>query len=85
MHYRSGLNMIPLIEWYRTHPDEHFLLEVSMGAMAGQLVNFDENGAGSMMWHAMPYVMDYDPHSCVLTRLHRRFSACLWPRTPLTA
>eukprot|EP01047_Picozoa_sp_COSAG01_P101830 COSAG01_NODE_31504_length_596_cov_1.108652_2_plen_52_part_01 len=52
MHYRSGLNMIPLIEWYRTHPDEHFLLEVSMGAIAGQLVNFDENGAGSMMWHA---------------------------------
>jgi hypothetical protein len=31
MHYRSGLNMIPLIEWYRAHPDELFLLEVSIG------------------------------------------------------
>ena len=55
--------MIPLMEWYRTHPDELFLLEVSMGAIAGQLANIDENGATSMMWHAMPYVMDYDPHS----------------------
>jgi hypothetical protein len=63
MHYRSGLNMIPLMEWYRTHPDELFLLEVSMGAIAGQLVNIDEDGATSMMWHAMPYVMDFDPHS----------------------
>jgi len=63
MHYRSGLNMIPLIEWYRTHPDELFLLEISMGAIAGQLTNIDENGATSMMWHAMPYVMDFDPHS----------------------
>ena len=63
MHYRSGLNMIPLMEWYRTHPDELFLLEVSMGAIAGQLANIDENGATSMMWHAMPYVMDFDPHS----------------------
>ena len=39
-HYRAGLNMIPLIEWYRRHPEEGaFLLEVAMGAMAGQLVN----------------------------------------------
>jgi hypothetical protein len=34
-----------------------------MGAIAGQLVNIDEDGATSMMWHAMPYVMDFDPHS----------------------
>ena len=32
--------MIPLIEWYRRHPEEGaFLLEVAMGAMAGQLVD----------------------------------------------
>jgi hypothetical protein len=64
MHYRSGLNMIPLIEWYRAHPEEGvFLLEVSMGAITGQMCNIDEDGAGSMMWHAMPYIMDFDPHS----------------------
>ncbi|XP_065177352.1 uncharacterized protein LOC135808135 [Sycon ciliatum] len=63
MHYRAGLNMIPLIEWYRLHPDELFLLEIAMGAISGQMGNIDESGAPSMMWHAFPYVMDYDPHS----------------------
>jgi len=63
MHYRSGLNMIPLIEWYRANPDELFLLEISMGAIAGQLTNIDANGAPSMMFHTHPYVNDFDPHS----------------------
>ena len=30
-HYRAGLNSIPLIERYRSHPDELYLLEVAMG------------------------------------------------------
>jgi len=63
MHYRSGLNMIPLIEWYRAHPNDTFLLEIAMGAITGQMTNIDANGATSMMFHAMPYVMDFDPHS----------------------
>jgi len=63
MHYRSGLNMIPLIEWYRTDPDDLFLLEISMGAISGQMANIDKDGATSMMWHASPHVMDFDPHS----------------------
>ena len=45
MHYRSGLNMIPLVEWFRGHPDEYFLLEVAMGAMSGQMANIDSTGA----------------------------------------
>jgi len=63
MHYRSGLNMIPLIEWYRANPDEYFLLEIAMGAQAGQLANIDASGAPSMMLHMLPHVLDYDPHS----------------------
>ena len=63
MHYRSGLNMIPLIEWYRANPDDLFLLEVSVGAIAGQLTNIDADGAASMMWHAPPYMLKHDPHS----------------------
>ena len=31
--YRSGLNMIPLIEWYRAHPDDSALLQIAMGAI----------------------------------------------------
>ncbi|KAK3287799.1 hypothetical protein CYMTET_4709 [Cymbomonas tetramitiformis] len=63
MHYRSGLNMIPLMEYYRMHPDDFFLLEISMGAITGQMCNIDESGATSMMWHAVPHVNDFDPHS----------------------
>jgi len=34
-----------------------------MGALVGQMANIDETGAGSMMFHAVPHVMDFDPHS----------------------
>merc|ERR1712048_1421268 len=40
-----------------------FLLEVAMGAQAGQLANIDESGAPSMMLHMLPHVLDFDPHS----------------------
>ena len=63
MHYRAGLNMIPLIEWYRSNPDDLFLLEISMGAIAGQMSNIDESGAPGFMFHASPHVMDFDPLS----------------------
>lgn len=65
MHYRAGLNMIPLIEWYRRHPEEGtYLLEIAMGAIGGQMANIDPStGATSMMFHATAHVMEYDPHS----------------------
>jgi hypothetical protein len=34
-----------------------------MGAIVGQMANIDATGAGSMMFHAVPHVMDFDPHS----------------------
>ena len=42
---RSGLNQIPLIEWFRRHPDDLSCLEVAVGAMSGQLANIDASGA----------------------------------------
>jgi hypothetical protein len=36
-HYRSGLNAIPLIEWFIRNPDDVFLLEPALGAVAGQV------------------------------------------------
>lgn len=62
-HYRSGLNAIPLLEWYRRHPDDVFLLEPALGAIAGQMNNIDERGAPSMMMHMEPHIKDFDPHS----------------------
>ena len=47
-HYRAGLNAIPLLEWYRQNPDDVFLLEPGLGAVAGQMSNIDERGAPSM-------------------------------------
>lgn len=63
LHYRSGLNAIPLIEWFRSHPDDYFLLEIAMGAQAGQMMNIDDKGAPSMMLHMLPHILDFDPHS----------------------
>eukprot|EP00959_Pyramimonas_sp_CCMP1952_P300739 6290766-Pyramimonas_sp.AAC.1 len=37
MHYRAGLNMIPLMEAYRRDPDDHLLLEIGMGAITGAI------------------------------------------------
>jgi hypothetical protein len=63
MHYRAGLNQIPLIEWYRRHPDDVTTLEVAVGAMSGQMGNIDSDGAPSIYFHAYPHVMEYDAYS----------------------
>ena len=63
MHYRSGLNQIALMEWYRLHPDDTFILEVAIGAMAGQLTNIDATGAPAIYFHAYPHVMEHDAYS----------------------
>ena len=65
-HYRSGLNSIPLLEWYRQNPDDMFIVEVALGAVAGQMNNIDERGAPSMMMHMEPHILDFDPHSGAL-------------------
>ena len=54
MHYRAGLNQIPLIEWYRRHPDDVTTLEIAVGAMSGQMSNIDETG-GAHALHACKY------------------------------
>lgn len=64
MHYRAGLNQIPLAEWYRRHPDDRTALEVSVGAQSGQMGNIDvKSGAPSIYYHAYPHVMEFDAYS----------------------
>jgi len=62
-HYRAGLNAIPVIERFRTYPNETYLLETAMGGLSGTLCNIDENGAPSMAFHTHPFIMNYDPNS----------------------
>lgn len=62
-HYRAGLNAIPLVERFRAHPDDLFLLEVAMGGMTGVLANIDADGAPSMGYHCYPFIQEHDPYS----------------------
>ena len=63
MHYRAGLNQIPLVEWYRRHPDDLQTLEIAVGAMSGQMGNIDGTGAPAIYFHAYPHVMEHDAYS----------------------
>lgn len=63
MHYRAGLNQIPLIEWYRRYPDDVETLEIAVGAISGQLSNIDSSGAPAIYFHAHPHVMEHDAYS----------------------
>ena len=62
-HYRAGLNSIPLIERYRSHPDDLYLLETALGGITGVLANIDQDGAPSMAFHLYPFMLAYDPYS----------------------
>lgn len=64
MHYRAGLNQIPLLEQYRAYPDDAVLLGVAVGAISGQMANIDPgSGAPSMGFHSFPFAQAYDPRS----------------------
>lgn len=63
MHYRAGLNQIPLSEWFRLHPDDFQLLEIAIGAITGQFTNIDNNGAPGMLYNAYPHVQEHDPYT----------------------
>jgi len=46
-HYGSGINAIPLLEEYRAHPNDLYLLRVGYGGVMGPLSNIDEKGFAS--------------------------------------
>ncbi|MGD0890495.1 MAG: DUF5695 domain-containing protein [Terracidiphilus sp.] len=62
-HYGSGLNAIPLLEEYRAHPDDLYLLRVGYGGVMGPLSNIDEKGFASAAFHSFPDRMMFDPYS----------------------
>ena len=62
-HYRSGLNSIPVIERYRSHPDDFTLLTTGIAGNMAPLPNIDASGAPSMAFHTHPFIMAHDPYS----------------------
>jgi hypothetical protein len=62
-HYGSGVNAIPLLEEYRAHPDDLYLLRVGYGGVMGPLSNIDQNGFASAAFHSFPDRRMFDPYT----------------------
>ena len=62
-HYGSGLNAIPVLDAYRRHPDDLYLLRVGYGGEMGAITGIDQQGASSVAFHSYPDRMAFDPYS----------------------
>ena len=62
-HYGSGLNAIPVLDHYREHPDDEYLLRVGYGGMMGALSNIDQEGFASVAFHSFPSTLKWDPYT----------------------
>jgi hypothetical protein len=62
-HYGSGLNAIPVLAYYREHPQDDYLLRVGYGGMMGALSNIDQEGFASVAFHSFPATLKWDAYS----------------------
>lgn len=62
-HYGSGINAVPLLAEYRSHPSDLYLLRVGYGGTMGELSNIDQDGFASAAFHAFPDMLAFDPYS----------------------
>ena len=62
-HYGSGLNAIPVLSYYRDHPDDFYLLRIGYGGTMGALTNIDQEGFASVAFHSFPSTLKWDPYS----------------------
>lgn len=59
-HYGSSLNAIPLLNEYREHPEDFYLLRVGYGGTMGLLANIDQEGFLAPAFHAFPDMLRPD-------------------------
>ncbi len=62
-HYGSGINAIPVLTEYRSHPDDLYLLRVGYAGTMGAITNIDQEGYASAAFHAFPDMLKFDPYS----------------------
>ncbi len=62
-HYGSGMNAIPLLNEYREHPDDLYLLRVGYGGTMGAISNIHEDGFASAAFHSYPSTLKWDAYS----------------------
>lgn len=59
-HYGSALNSIPVLDAYRDHPTDMYLLRVGHAGMMGALANVTEDGFGPAAFHSYPSTLAND-------------------------
>lgn len=62
-HYGSGLNAIPILDYYRAHPADDYLLRVGYGGTLGALTNIDCEGFASAAFHSFPNTLKWDAYT----------------------
>lgn len=62
-HYGSGLNAIPVLTAYRSHPDDYYLLRVGYGGLMGAISNVTKDGFGPSAFHSFPSTLKIDGYS----------------------
>lgn len=62
-HYGSGLNAIPVLDHYRSHPNDEFMLRVGFAGGNAALTNIDKEGFASAAFHSYPDTLKWDAYS----------------------
>jgi hypothetical protein len=62
-HYGSGLNAIPVLSAFRSHPEDFYLLRVGYAGAMGGLSNIDQDGFAGTAFHSLPQNMRWDTYS----------------------
>jgi hypothetical protein len=62
-HYGSGINAVPVLSAFRSHPDDLYLLYVGYGGAMGALAAIDEDGFPSAAFHANPAILKWDTYT----------------------
>ncbi|MGA2542693.1 MAG: DUF5695 domain-containing protein [Verrucomicrobiota bacterium] len=62
-HYGSGINAVPVLSAFRTHPEDLHLLYVGYGGLMGALACIDQDGFPSAAFHANPAILKWDTYT----------------------
>lgn len=62
-HYGSTINAIPVLDAYRDHSEDFYLLRLGYGGTMGSLTNIDQEGFASPAFHSFPDMLKFDPVS----------------------
>ena len=62
-HYGSGLNAIPMLDHFRSNPDDIYALRIGYAGGNAALTNIDRDGFASAAFHSYPDTLKWDAYS----------------------